>query len=93
MRRSLKHFSKSKTDSLIESHDQKPSLAQKKIVHTTILLFRFQVKASSERIVLPVKKNHKKNTALRVVKSQETANSSLSYRSAAMNNKNQNGTT
>ena len=48
----------SKSHSLNAAHDQKTSLAQKKLDHTAILLaFAFKVKTSSERIVLPVKKN------------------------------------
>ena len=35
-----KHISKSKKHSLNEAHGQKTSLAQKKLVHTAILLFR-----------------------------------------------------
>ena len=65
------YFSKSKSHSLNAAHDQKTSLAQKKISsHCNFTHFRFQVKKSSERIVLPVKKKKRKktNTPLRVVK-------------------------
>ena len=66
----VKHFSKSKSHSLIAAHDQKTFVAQKKIVHMVIFtLIRFQVKTPSERIVLPVKKNLKKtNAPLRAIK-------------------------
>ena len=66
----------SKSHSLNAAHDQKTSLAQKKLVHTAILLaFAFEVKTSSERIALPVKKNLKKtNTPLRVVKTLKKTN-------------------
>ena len=54
---SQKLFSKSKSHSLNAAHEQKTSLAHKKLVHMAILLtFVFRSKTPFERIVLPVKK-------------------------------------
>ena len=82
---SVKNY-KSKSHSLNAAHDQKTSLAQKKLVHAALLLtFAFR---SSERIVFPVKKNLKENqySSSSRKKNQEKANNSPSYRCAAINN-------
>ena len=65
-----KYFSTAKSHSLIEAQDQKTSLAQKKLVHTAILLFRFEVKTLSEQIVLP--ENLKKTNTLGFLRRKKT---------------------
>ena len=62
------NFSKSKSHSLNAAHDQKTSLAQKKLVHTAILLaFAFRSKHGLNKYFWE-KNLNKTNTPLRVVK-------------------------